>query len=137
MPPALGHPHPYPHQRNFPPQMQGSIVSKYPVTCYIVEPTGHHLLVGTEKGGIEIWNVSGSRKHKHQCQPPKLRQSLSFPMRLKDLTEKMIAMQEKEMHNADRSLTASPTCGDSGNGNVTYSKIANEETCCSESDTSL
>mmetsp|Transcript_9260 Transcript_9260/g.17441 ORF Transcript_9260/g.17441 Transcript_9260/m.17441 type:complete len:876 (-) Transcript_9260:3776-6403(-) len=43
--------------RRFFPDVQQRFWCKYPVASLAIEPTGEHLIVGTENGTIEIWNV--------------------------------------------------------------------------------
>lgn len=43
--------------RRFFPNVQQKFWSKYPVASLAIEPTGGHIIVGTDNGAIEIWNV--------------------------------------------------------------------------------
>ncbi len=64
-------------QRQFFPRMQDSICCVYPVTCFIVEPTGNNIVVGTQSGGIEIWDTGASNGSN------KLRQRISIASQIK------------------------------------------------------
>ncbi len=43
--------------RQYFPNVQQTLVCSSPVTSFISETAGRHLIVGTENGGVEIWNV--------------------------------------------------------------------------------
>lgn len=48
------------HQRKYFPDMLECIHCDYRISSFIVDPFGEHLIVGTERGTIELWNVEST-----------------------------------------------------------------------------
>jgi len=78
---------PFIHHEKDTPSSPGTIISyfpapearftaQYPVTSFIIDPTGQILLVGTEKGTIELWHT-GLNGNSSMSSPPRILQRLS------------------------------------------------------------
>ena len=66
--------------RKFFPQVQETFVCNRPISSFVIEPTGNHLIIGTDNGTVEIWNV-GKSTHK-----PSLRERIDITAQIEEVT---------------------------------------------------
>lgn len=78
-------------KRRFFPEVQVQFCCKNPVTSLAVEPTGEHLIVGTENGAIEVWDVRSSND------TPIPLQQIDISCHLKSITETSVLQSERDM----------------------------------------
>lgn len=62
--------------RSYFPAPEARFTAQYPVTSFIIDPTGQILLIGTEKGTIELWHT-GMNGNSHTSTRPRILQRLS------------------------------------------------------------
>jgi len=105
------------------PKMEKSIVCNRPISSFIIDPTGTTLIVGTEGGGIEIWDLGGAyfpKQHINIFAQLKKAQ-IAQPKRTRG--ESMTSCESEESSEVDKDLDEME-CSDSEDGRIVDREIA-------------
>ena len=103
------------------PKMESSIVCNQPISSFIIDPAGTNLIVGTEGGGIEIWDLGSAAFQRQQIQifAQLKKAQMAQPKRARG--ESMTSCESEESSEVD---VGEMECSDSEDGGIVDRDIA-------------
>lgn len=105
------------------PKVESFIVCNQPISSFIIDPAGTNLIVGTEGGGIEIWDLGGAYFRRQQINIFAQLKKAQIAQSQRARGESMTSCESEESSEVDVDL-GEMECSDSEDGGIVDRDIA-------------